>query len=209
MLPLTCTLNEAFIKAHLDMHTRFPVCEVENDPQTITGYVNFKDIPNALRMNPSDPTIRGITRPIARFDENTPLSQALERMIREKNHIALIVSGESKVTGLITLEDIIEELVGEIEDEYDRIPSYLHPYGSGLIAGGGASMGAIMDKLGIQPQPEPDTHAKRSPTLHEWCVERLNRLPKGGDIIVDAGLQVSVRKIRRKKVSEAAVNRTE
>ena len=55
-------LMDAFLRAHLDMHTRFPVCLEENNPQTIQGYVNFKDIIVALNVNPSDPSIRGITR---------------------------------------------------------------------------------------------------------------------------------------------------
>jgi putative hemolysin len=196
-------LNEALIKAHLDMHTRFPVCEKENDPQTIIGYVNFKDIVTALRISPSDPTIRGIVRPIARFEEKTPLSKVLEQVIHDRIHIALVASEDNTVKGLVTLEDIIEELVGEIEDEYDLLPSYLYPYGSGVISGGSTLMASIIQMLGKQPQPGPPKG--RSATLNEWCVKRLGRLPQGGDLIEDEGLRILVRKTRRKGIAEALV----
>jgi len=200
---LASDLNEALVKAHLDMHTRFPVSEKEDDPQSIIGYVNFKDIVTALMINPSDPTVRGIARPIARFDEKTPLSKVLERMIHDKIHIALVVSEDNAVKGLVTLEDIIEELVGEIEDEYDLMPSRLYRYGSGLIAGGGALMDSITEMLGKQPQTAP--RAERSPSLNEWCVKKLGRLPQGGDVIEDDGLRVLIRKTRRKRIAEALV----
>ncbi len=63
MIPQNSTLSDALILAHLDMHTRFPVCENINDPQTIQGYINFKDIIAALKINPEDPTIKGTIRP--------------------------------------------------------------------------------------------------------------------------------------------------
>ena len=116
MIYVGSTLSHALVKAHLDMHTRFPISMVENDPQTIERYLNFKDIVSAMRVNPSDPTIKGISRPITRVREDMPLSKLLEMMIQEKTHIVIVVSAENVVLGMITLEDIIEELVGEIED---------------------------------------------------------------------------------------------
>jgi len=129
MIPVTDNLSDALIKAHLDMHTRFPVCEKAGDPQTIIGYLNFKDIVNALKMNPENPSIQNITRPVKKLFAETPLSQALSEMMREKMHIAIAISQDQKVVGMITLEDIIEDLVGEIEDEFDRLPAYIQPVG--------------------------------------------------------------------------------
>ena len=63
MIPVNMSLSDALIRAHLDMHTRFPVCQTEGDPQTITGYVNFKDIVNALKNNPNDPSLKGVVMP--------------------------------------------------------------------------------------------------------------------------------------------------
>jgi putative hemolysin len=204
MIYVGSPLPDALIRAHLDMHTRFPVCMRENDPQSIEGYVNFKDIVAALRVNPADPTIKGISRPIKKVNEDTPLSQLLEAMIREKNHIVVVTSGEGTILGMVTLEDIIEELVGEIEDEFDRLPTHIHPYGSSCwIVGGGVSIGIVASTAGL------DWSSKfidgRVPTVAEWCVQQIGQSLKGGEVIESDNLRVVPRKFRRKKVSEAMV----
>jgi putative hemolysin len=204
MIYVGSPLPDALIRAHLDMHTRFPVCMRENDPQSIEGYVNFKDIVAALRVNPADPTIRGISRPIKKVNEDTPLSQLLEAMIRERNHIVVVTSSEGAVLGMVTLEDIIEELVGEIEDEFDRLPTHIHPYGSSCwIVGGGVSIGIVASTAGL------DWSSKfidgRVPTVAEWCVQQIGQPLKGGEVIESDNLRVVPRKFRRKKVSEAMV----
>lgn len=201
MIPAHFTLDEALIKAHMDLHTRFPVCERENDPQTVIGYLNFKDIVLALKMNPSDPSIRGVTRAMKSFEAKLPISQVLGEMMHEKAHIALVRSAEKGIEGLITMEDIIEELVGDIEDEYDRLPTHMNPYGQNWIVGGGAPMQMIAARLALDASAfKPSTS---SATLNDWCALKLGREPQGGDLVQAEGLRVLVRKMRRRKVSEA------
>ena len=204
MIPSNCTLSEALIRAHLDMHTRFPVCTEEGNPQTIRGYVNFKDIVLALKLNPSDPNIRGITRPLKTVHQDTPIAQVLEQMMQEKLHIALVSSDDGKIVGMVTLEDIIEELVGEIEDEFDSLPSYVHPYGASWIMGGGVPMNIVSQTSGvIWNQSNKETTI---PTLNEWCKKKLGRAPRGGETIESNGLTIMIRKLRRKKIAEAIVS---
>jgi putative hemolysin len=194
---------EALVKAHLDMHTRFPVCSVENDPQSIQGYVNFKDIVAALKVNPSDPTLRGITRPIQKIRDDMVLSALLEMMIQQKTHIVIVVSQEGTVLGMVTLEDVMEELVGEIEDEFDRLPTHIHPYGETWIMGGGVPMTTVTSTVGLQWQAAAG--ADRVPTLAEWCAQHAGPTPKGGEAIEADNLHVLPRKFRRKRVLEATV----
>jgi len=197
------TLSKALVQAHLDMHTRFPICMTENDPQTIERYLNFKDIVSALRINPSDPTIKGISRPITKIRDDMPLPKLLEMMIQEKTHIVIVISAENLVMGMITLEDIIEELVGEIEDEFDRLPTHIHPCPSGWIMGGGVLMTTVASNLGL------DWSAKftgRVPTLAEWCNQTFGSPLSGGETIESDGLRVVPRKFRRKKLQEAIVS---
>jgi len=205
MIPVTDSLSDALIKAHLDMHTRFPVCEKAGEPQTIIGYLNFKDIVNALKMSPENPSVKGITRPIKKILAKVPLSQALSGMMREKAHIAIVVSKEQKVVGMITLEDIIEELVGEIEDEFDRLPVYVQPCGSGWIIGGAVSMRVVVSTLGIEVPIENMT--ERTPTLSEWVARKLGRDIEGGEMLSFDNISVTVRKLRRRKLAEALVSK--
>ena len=197
------SLMEALVKAHLDMHTRFPVCGVENDPQSIQGYVNFKDIVAALKINPADPTLRGITRPIQKIREDTVLSVLLEMMIQQKTHIVIIVSLEGAVLGMVTLEDVMEELVGEIEDEFDRLPTHIHPYGAAWIMGGGVPMSTVASVVGLPLQAAAG--AGRTPTLAEWCAQHAGAALKGGEAVEADSLHVLPRKFRRKRVLEATV----
>ena len=74
-------------------------------------------------------------RRIREFDADTSVADCLEHLMREHSHIAM-VRDRGTIVGMITLEDIIEELVGEIHDEYDRVPAFLTPAGNGWIAGG-------------------------------------------------------------------------
>ncbi len=199
------TLSQALVKAHLDMHTRFPICMSENDPQTIERYLNFKDIVSALRVNPADPTIKGISRPITKIREDLPLPKLLEMMIQEKTHIVIVVSAEDKVLGLITLEDIIEELVGEIEDEFDRLPAHIHPCPSGWIMGGGVPITTAASTAGLDWSKKYPT---RVPSLAEWSNQIFGSTLKGGETIESDGLRVIPRKFRRKKLQEAIVSST-
>lgn len=203
-IPLQSTLADALIRAHLDLHTRFPVVSVENDPQTIQGYINFKDIIVSLKSNPSDPSINGIIRPIKTVEGTTPISQVLEQMMQERLHIALVSDGKGKFIGMITLEDIIEELVGEIEDEFDRLPTYIHPYGTGWLMGGGVSLKAI----GVISGVDLSGLSNFDPNLRltEWCEKKFKAPFMGGEVIEEGILKVVVRKLRRKKLGEAIVN---
>ncbi len=204
MIPLESTLSEALIRAHLDMHTRFPVCAQDGDPQTIQGYINFKDIMAALKLNPQEPSIKGIVRPIKTVHSETPISQVLEQMMQEKLHIALVGTDTLRIVGMVALEDIIEELVGEIEDEYDRLPTHIHPYGGGWIVGGGVPMNVVAQTIGLEWSP--DKLGDGMLKLADWFAKKFGGHLKGGEMIESHGLQVMVRKLRRKKVGEAIVH---
>jgi putative hemolysin len=202
-IPSTFTLSQALVRAHLDMHTRFPVCRQEGDSQSIDGYVNFKDIISALRLNPEDPSVCGIVRPLKSVEAERTISAVLEIMIQEKMHIILVCSRGGRYLGIVTLEDIIEELVGEIEDEFDRLPAYIHAFAGGWIVGGGTLMENISGAAGLSGTFLPGER------LADWC---LRQIPggnlEGGQTIEADGLRVSLRKFRRHKVSEAAIART-
>jgi putative hemolysin len=204
-LPADGSLADALIAAHLDMHTRFPVLERAGDVQTAIGYVNVKDIIATLHLSPEQPTLRAIVRPLPSFDADTAIADCLEQLMRQHTHIALVREAGGRVVGMITLEDVIEELVGEIEDEYDRLPAHVVASGSSWVAGGGISLDRLRSATGIDLGA--DAPSSRTATLSEWVAGHLGRDVRGGDLVERSAVRVLVRKVRRQKVQEAQITR--
>ncbi len=206
MISAHLTLSEALVKAHLDMHTRYPVCSHEGDLQSIMGYVNFKDIIFALHANPANPTLQGIVRPIKSVKETAKISTVLEDMIQSTAHIALVATEDGTILGMVTLEDLLEEVVGDIQDEYDRLPTYVHPYLSGWLMGGGVPMTLVASTTGLEKlTPVLVPSQGRGPTLAEWCVKQKGETLKSGETFETEGLLITVRKLRRNQLSEGIV----
>ncbi len=200
MLIADQSISDALLAAHQNMHTRYPVTEEAGNAQKIIGYVNFKDIVANLRFAPHASEFRKLIRTLVHFDCDTAISDCLERLIRDRSHIALVKDKGNKVIGMVTLEDIIEEVVGEIHDEFDRIPTHLNRSSGGWIAGGFVSLIQLREVAGI------DLHAigdKPLYTLNDWVVESLGRPPKGGDTIEAETCTIVVRKTRNVMVQEA------
>ena len=208
MMNIQDSIGDSLIAAHLDMHTRFPVSSIPNDPQSILGYINLKDIMAMMRLTRSDdPSLRAILRPFPRLMDTLTISACLERLIREHTHIALVVDTEQNVVGMITLEDILEELVGEIEDEYDRLPAHILPTGQSWIVGGGTMLQRIKEQTGIDLSLDPPPQT--APILTEWVSGHLGRAIRGGDELERNGIRIVVRKIRRQKILEAQLGYTQ
>ncbi len=204
MLVADSTLEEALVAGHLDLHTRFPVTERAGDPQAITGYANFKDIVACMRLAGHNPSLRSVIRPIPFVQDDLPLSTCLERLMREHTHIALVRDRAGKNVGMITLEDIIEEIVGEIHDEYDRLPGHVTPAGAGWVVGGGVGLGRLKELTGIELAGDSGASLR---TLNDWATSQLGRPVRGGDIVNQHDVTVIVRSVRRQRVQEAQVTR--
>ena len=203
MLVAEQSLSEALVEAHQHMHTRYPVTEIAGDAQRIIGYVNFKDIVANLRTAPHTSSFRKLIRSLGAFDMETPVSECLERLIRDRSHIALVKDHAGSIVGMITLEDIIEELVGEIHDEFDRIPNHLNKTTDGWIAGGFVSLTQLSQTAGIDL---PKIGDKPLYTLNDWVAESLERPPCGGDVIKTNLCTIVVRKTKNIMVQEAYVS---
>jgi putative hemolysin len=208
MLDSGMSLSECLIAVHLDMHTRFPVAGRKDDPQTIVGYINLKDLLAIMHLVRGEaPTLESIIRPFPRLPDSLPIPACLERMIREHTHIALVTDAKNAVVGMITMEDILEELVGEIEDEYDRLPAHATPAGRSWIVGGGIGLQRLKEATGIDLSLS--LPASGANTLSDWIIGHLGHGVHGGEEVQHQGIRVVVRKVRRQKVLEAQIARAE
>ncbi len=198
------SIADTFLKAHLDMHTRFPVLENVQDKQSIIGYLNFKDIFSSTKTSSAHTSTRSIVRPIIKLEDDTLISTALQQLMKTKQHICL-VTDDGKITGILTLEDIFEELVGEIEDEYDFSPAYVRPFGDSVVVSANAKMTDVFSALGLTIATE------RTPalTVAQWAAEKLGRAAVKNEKINADGLILETRKFRRQKLVEALVTKAE
>jgi CBS domain containing-hemolysin-like protein len=99
-----------------EMHTRYPVCD--NDKDNIIGFVHIKDILKVASLGLTN--IRQITRPVTTVPESMQISMLLKLMQKRKTQLAILIDEYGGTSGLVTLEDIMEEIVGEIQDEFDE-----------------------------------------------------------------------------------------
>ena len=195
------TLAEAVIAAHMDIHTRFPVCE-KNDKNNVVGYVNFKEMIYFMRTNPQDPSFRGIIRPVHFAGPDESAADLLKVFVEQHIHIAIVRDKNGATLGFVTLEDLVEELVGEIEDEFDKLPRMFHALSGGTwMVGGGVSMAEVAKGLN---NPKLESTEKVS----VWLSNALNHSPKPGDIYRQAGVEFAVRRVRRGQVFEVSVTQT-
>lgn len=194
------TLMDALLEAHTHQHTRYPV--FDNNKNETIGYINFKDIINVLKFNPKNPSLLSICRPILRLNEQEYAIGALKAMTRNFQHIALIVDAQNKEKGLITMEDIIEILVGDIGDEFDSIPDYIYKIARHRYIAGGKITLSKLHEMGLIPEPVADT------TLNDWLQGYFGNNARTDSKITIGDVTYIVKKIRRAKIFEVIVERT-
>ena len=205
MLDACASLVDSLRAAHRDMHTRFPVAEVAGNPQTIIGYVTFKDIVACLQSVSHAVYLKAVLRPILSLQEELPIAKSLEWLLREHTHIALIRNAANRVVGMITLEDILEELVGDIQDEYDRLPTHEVMSENAWVVGGGISLGRLKEMTAIDLSA--DLPACGAENLNDWIIGHLGRQVNDDDVLERHGLRFKVCRVRRHKIQEAQISR--
>jgi putative hemolysin len=197
-LSTSMSIGQALIAAHLEAHTRFPVCE-EGSLDRVVGYINFKELVYFMRTNPNAPNLRGIIRPLYYASPGESAADLLRVFVDQHIHMAIVRDPSGPTRGLVTLEDLVEELVGEIEDEFDRLPRMSHALSGGTwMMGGGVAVAVLNVTAGTQI---PDEHE----TVSSWIIKRLGRLPKAGEIMQEGHTTITVRRVRRGKVFEIMV----
>lgn len=194
------SLSEALVAAHLHHHTRFPLVDGER-PDEVIGYINFKDIVTALRINPADPTLRGIMRPIISLSADETISNGLSRLTSGYQHIALVKNSDGAVIGLVTLENILESIVGDVKDEYDILPTHCYRLSeTRVLAGGGIRISELNRQTGLQL-------AGGEEILNDWLLAKFGKVPAPDEEVVQEDLVFQVRKVSRSKIYEAVIDR--
>jgi CBS domain containing-hemolysin-like protein len=175
------TIGDAvdIIRAH--GFSRLPVFSEDRDH--IEGMVHSRDVLGLSR----DRSIEGLLRPLPHVPE-TKMCDALFRELQaRRQHMAVVVDEHGSLAGIVTLEDLLEELVGEIEDEYDVREALVRMIDDGLfMIDGRAEIDTVEDALGID-LPEGDYN-----TIAGLVLRALGRIPEAGDEVVVGRLEIRV-----------------
>ncbi|MCC6792961.1 MAG: HlyC/CorC family transporter [Thermomicrobiales bacterium] len=186
-------------------NSRLPVFQESLD--RVTGILHVKDVFRLTWGNPDTPkrAVVEYCRPAYYVPETKPISELLRELRARRTHIAIVVDEYGGMAGLVTLEDLLEELVGEIADEFD--PGY-EPYREvepGIYdVDGRVSLHDLLDMLEIDRSEIEPVDAE---SIGGLLADRLERLPEQGDV-VDAGpLRIEVREMDGYRVATARVER--
>ena len=177
-------------------HTRLPLCETRGGLDASLGVVNVKDILHAL-LEGDDTDLARLARPLERVSESTLLDELLRDLRPERQHVALVVDEHGTTIGLVTLEDIIEEIVGEIEDEFDpRSADLITRDGAVAHVDGVAPLHVVAHELGIHIS---DPHEA---TIGGHVLELLGRLPDPGELVELNGHRAKVTRVEKGRIME-------
>ena len=168
-------------------YSRLPVYDGSLDH--ILGYVALKDV---LRQNwmgwPIE--LRKILRKALFVPETMPLDRLLEMFQKEKNQLAIVLDEYGGTEGMVTLEDVLEELVGEIHSEHrrDRETPFVDRGDGSWLVDGGAGVEALAEVFGLRLDPAPRDYS----TVSGLVLARLERIPSTGDTTDWQGLSIEV-----------------
>ena len=177
-------LDEAVRLARATGHTRFPLGDESRALDGAKGVIHVKDL---ITVDPPPTALEELARPLGRVSESMLLGELLRELRRENRHMALVVDEHGTTVGLVTLEDVLEELVGEIEDEFDAEQVRLITRdGDDAVVDAQAPLRLLSEELGLEVA---DHHEA---TIGGHLLERLGRLPKVGETVALDGFVAEV-----------------
>ncbi len=157
-----------------DGHSRFPV--YERVPDNVVGTLYAKDL--LTQTQPPPPTLHRLLRPVYYTPTTKPINILLHEFQRERVHLAVVIDEFGGMAGIVTLEDILEEIVGEIEDEYDRPTSLIKRISSDeALVDGDTSVRELSRAMSL------DLPEDEGVTVSGLILHRLEAMPRVGDAV--------------------------
>ena len=178
-------------------HSRLPVYEGSID--NITGILQIRKFISAYLRQGAELDVSSIVDSAMFVHSSTMIDELLEEMTREKTNIAVVTDNYGGTLGIVTVEDILEELVGEIWDEDDIIEENIVDLGEGrYLIDAEETVSDAFDEVGFE-DPEEDGELVNT-LMGEWAYEQFSSIPKVGDSFTYHNLTVTVAKMEHKRI---------
>ncbi len=194
LINIDATLDDSMHQVIDTAHSRFPVFEGERD--NIIGILLAKDLLKLQRAPVLN--IRTLLRPPVFIPESKGLNDLLKDFRHTRNHMALVVDEFGRVAGLITIEDVLEQIVGDIEDEFDEQDDagdiYALVDGSFRVSGDTA-IERVEEAFGasiLMPDEEETSHESRFDTIGGFISHAMGHVPRRGEVFETNGLRFQV-----------------
>jgi putative hemolysin len=180
--------------------SRIPVFEASLD--NVVGLVFVKDVLRQLeRRQPV--VLRKILQPVHFVPETKKVGALLKELQKRRTHMALVIDEHGGLTGLVTLEDLIEEIVGEIRDEYDWEERAVERQRDGsLVVEGTVPAADLRDGYGVPIPESPEFE-----TVAGFILDRLGTVPKGGEVVTLADYRFTVVDVEKNRISKVRVEK--
>jgi CBS domain containing-hemolysin-like protein len=185
VLDIEQSFEEHLAVIEKEKYTRYPVCKRDKDH--IIGIVHIKDVYHLALSGQRD--LHAIVREHVTVPEAMPISTVLNILQRKHAQMAIVMDEYGGTAGLLTVEDILEELVGEIQDEYDQERPEIENIDHGYSVNGRLRLEDLKELLHLSiPAPDIDT-------IGGWVFAQLKKPPEVGDVVVWNGLHFEVKEM--------------
>lgn len=175
-------------------YSRIPI--YDDDLDNIHGIVYYKDFFSDAHT--TDIPISEIVKPVMYVTKTQKINDLLKDLQEKQMHLAVVTDEYGSTAGIVTLEDILEEIVGEIWDEHDEIVEEIKEVGEGeYIVSGMANLEKLFEELDIELDEELDAM-----TVNGWAMKILDRIPVEGDSFEELGLTVKVLKMDGRRIED-------
>jgi CBS domain containing-hemolysin-like protein len=190
------TLDDAVARIRDTGLTRLPLCRPEGGLDSAVGIIHAKDLLVAVAAGEPSP-LEAVGRPVDHVPESLLIDELLEQLRRQREHLAIVVDEHGTAVGIVTLEDVLEEIVGEIEDEFDpQVPEDVREVDGELRISGNAPVREVAELLGVTLD---EVHEA---TMSGWVIEQLGRMPTVGEHVSLDGADLEVVRLGDARVDE-------
>lgn len=184
-----------------EQYSRIPVYEESVDD--IIGFVHVRDMFEVDEEQRRRRKVRDLVRPMRFVPETKPVSDVLREMQQDRAHMAIVIDEYGNTAGLVTLEDLVEEVFGEIRDEHEPGLDLTPDAEGGFVVSGNFNLDRLEELFKFHPQPPPE-----STTVGGLVSEWLGRVPAQGERVQRNGLLIEVLAANELRVELVRVCRT-